>query len=205
MEPARVIEVLRHCEEELRKLAAEAASEGDYDILGRLGSTARAVSGIGHEWQSSAMSPESPAITVDASQRPRPSDIQRARGSGRIGASRRYPQFVRRGEDLVKIGWSRSDKREYQHRAGHDVLVALCQALLDSSRRRKLFTMDLLEGQLGKGTNAVPGYQGYAWLAWLRSAGLVKQHGRQGYSLIKPATFETDAERLFASLPVQEL
>jgi hypothetical protein len=102
----------------------------------------------------------------------------------------------------VKIGWSKSDRREYQHRAAHGVLVALRQALLDTSKRRKLFTMDLLERQLG--ANGTPGYQAYVWLAWLRTAGLVKQHGRQGYSLVKPATFETDVEKVFTQLPVQE-
>ncbi len=64
--------------------------------------------------------------------------------------------------------------------------------------------MEALDRQLGNGANAVPGYQGYVWLAWLRAAGLVKQHGRQGYSLLKPATFEKDIDRVFAAVPVQE-
>ena len=31
----------------------------------------------------------------------------------------------------------------------------------------------------------VPAYQSYLCLAWLRSVGIVTQHGRQGYSLAK--------------------
>ncbi len=208
MNANRPLKALTHCEEELRKFAAEAAAEGDYDMLARLGSTARAISEIARGQSGPAVSNSS----TPAANAPQPegrelsvSDASTPRSrTGRAAASRGYPRFVRRGDELVKIGWSRSDRREYQHRAGHGVLVALRQALLDSSKRRKLFTMEALERQLGNGANAVPGYQGYVWLAWLRSAGLVKQHGRQGYSLIKPATFEKDVERVFAAVPVQE-
>src|SRR5262249_9137760 len=115
-----------------------------------------------------------------------------------------YPKFVRRGDDLVKIGWSKRDRREYQHRAERAGLMPLCEALLNSSKHRRLFTMDLLERQLGKGDNAVPGYPTYLWLAWLRSAELVKQHGRKGYSVAKPATFQKDVERELAGVPAQE-
>jgi len=110
---------------------------------------------------------------------------------------------VRRGDELVKIGWSKSDRKEYQHRAAHDLLVALRQALLDAGKRRKLFTMDALDRQLS--SSGAPGYQAYVWLAWIRAAGLVKQHGRQGYSVVKLATFEKDVDQAFAKVPVQEL
>jgi hypothetical protein len=103
---------------------------------------------------------------------------------------------------LVKIGWSKSDRKEYQHRAAHDLLVELRQALLDASKRRKLFTMGALEPQLS--SSGTPGYQAYVWLAWLRAEGLVKQHGRQGYSVVKPATFEKDVERALTEVAGQE-
>ena len=125
MESGRALKALRDCEAELRKLAAEAAAEGDYDVLARLGSAARAISEIAREWQPDltgaasqetalhALQPESGRLSAAEAQSQR---------SVRIAASRRYPRFVRRGDDLVKIGWSRSDRREYQHRAGHGVL-----------------------------------------------------------------------------------
>lgn len=208
MQGERPLKALEQCEEELRKLAAQAAAEGDYDMLARLGSTARAISEIARDWQSGRAGSDStvgagrtPASQSGGQSPPHPTTSRR---TSRAAVSRGYPRFVRRGDELVKIGWSRSDRREYQHRAARGVLVALCQVLLESSKRRKLFTMDALERQLGDGDDAAPGYQGYAWLAWLRSAGFVKQHGRQGYSLVKPASFEKDVERAFASVPVQE-
>lgn len=209
MDTDRPFKALTHCEEELRKFAAEAAAKGDYDMLARLGATARAISEITREWQSGPTGPNSSAAAPIAS-RPEGaeqpgSDPGRPRGrGGRSPASRAYPRFVRRGDELVKIGWSRKDRREYQHRAAHGVLAALRQTLLDSSKHRRLFTMEALERVLTVNKLVVPGYQGYVWLAWLRTAGLVKQHGRQGYSLVKPATFEKDVERVLAAVPAQE-
>lgn len=49
-----------------------------------------------------------------------------------------------------------------------------------------------------------PRVPAYVWLGWLRAAGFVKQHGRQGYSLVKPATFEKEVVRVFAEVPVQD-
>jgi hypothetical protein len=197
---------LKRCEEELRKFAAEAAAEGDYDLLTRLGNTARAISEIAREWQAAPGGQTNSGNHADAPvAAPRRSlpETNNARGRGRTAASRGYPRFLRRGDELVKVGWSKGERKEYQHRAPHSLLVALRQALLDSSKRRKLFTMDVLERQAG--ANGAPGYQAYVWLAWLRSTGLVKQHGRQGYSLVKPATFEADVEKVFAEVPIQEL
>lgn len=204
METDGVVAALKCCEEELRRLAAEAAAEGDYDMLARLGNTARTVSEIGREWQASPLAQgnaESDAAAI-AREAPAPASAGRTR-PGRGATKHSYPRFMRRGDELVKIGWSKRDRKEYQHRAAHNLLVALRQALLDAARRRRLFTMDALDRQLS--SSGSPGYQAYVWLAWLRTGGLVKQHGRQGYSVVKAATFEKDVDQAFAKLPFHEL
>jgi len=203
MNTERPLKALKDCEDALRKLAAESAEEGDYEMLERIGTTARAVSELAHEWQSrnsvlTAVRNELPSGVLGARSEPARSAV-----TTRLRVSRQYPKFIRRGDELVKIGWSKKEKREYQHRAGHAILDAISHALLDASKRRRLFTMEVLERQLGSGANAVPGYQTYVWLAWLRSVGLIKQHGRQGYSLTKPATFEKDVEQRLAAVPAQ--
>lgn len=197
-------DALKRCEGELRRFAAEAAAAGDYDLLTRVAATARQLLDLAAEWQSSENGDDKTHDEPDLPDtRPGPPETAQIRGRGRAAAGRRYPRFMRRDTDLVKIGWSKAGRKEYQHRAPHNLLVALQRALLDASKARKLFTMDVLERHLA--TNNVPGYQAYAWLAWLRSAGLVTQHGRQGYSVIKAATFETDIERALVELPAQGL
>lgn len=196
-------EVLKRCEGELRRFAAEAAAVGDYDRLTRVAATARQLLDLAGEWQSSENGDDTTHEQPSAPDtRPDSPEAPHSRGRGRA-AGRGYPRFMRRGSDLVKIGWSKAGQKEYQHRAPHSLLMALQRALLDASKARKLFRMDVLERHLA--TNNVPGYQAYAWLAWLRSAGLVAQHGRQGYSVIKAGTFETDIEKALVELPAQGL
>lgn len=203
----RVVGALRACEEELRKLAAEAAAQGDYDALTRLGNTARTVAEISRDWQTAPQARDTvqPDAGLTARQAPEAASLGAAPGRDHSTKAARgaYPRFIRRGNELVKIGWSKGDRKEYQHRAPHSLLVKLRQALLDAGKRRKLFKMDVLERQLS--SIGAPGYQAYVWLAWLRSAGLVKQHGRQGYSIVKPATFEEDVNLAFAEVPAQDL
>lgn len=203
MQTNRPLAALKRCEEELRKFAAEAAAEGDYDTLARLGNTARAVSEIGRDWETATPTPDKVAPVAASSASRAPGGEELARAARAASGRSSYPRFMRRGDELVKIGWSKSDRKEYQHRAPHNLLVALRQALLDAGRRRKLFTMHALERQLL--STGAPGYQAYVWLAWLRSSGLVKQHGRQGYSVLKPMTFERDVDNAFAELSVQEV
>ena len=61
---------------------------------------------------------------------------------------------------------------------------------------RETFTMEdvlpLFDADSGR---EVPSYQAYLVLAWLRSAGVVVQHGRQGYSLEKGTDLDAVVER----------
>jgi hypothetical protein len=95
-----------------------------------------------------------------------------------------YPRFVRESDALVKIGWSKRENSEYEHKAPHSVLLVLSRALQRLAAHRKRVTMDdLLPLQDSANGSEVPSYQAYLCLAWLRTLRLIKQHGRQGYSL----------------------
>ena len=48
-----------------------------------------------------------------------------------------------------------------------------------------------------------PDYQSYLCLAWLRSGGLVIQHGRQGYSLPKGIELDKSIETHWVNLPTR--
>src|SRR5262245_40147841 len=118
MEAKTIVEALIQCEERLRKLAAQAAAEGDYDVLGRLSSTAHTVSEMARSWSGEEFTQES----VRAKQVPSPP-------LARLSAQQKYPCFFRNGNELIKIGWSKKQRREYQHRARRDVLVSILEAL----------------------------------------------------------------------------
>jgi hypothetical protein len=120
--------------------------------------------------------------------------LEKQRKKGAVGASSRrtstasaYPQFHRDDNHLIKIGWSKKEKRQYEHKAPKTVLDLLVASLLAVSRDGYRFTTEdvLPLRDAGEDTD-VPSYQAYLCLAWLRSVGLVEQHGRQGYSLPQP-------------------
>lgn len=89
---------------------------------------------------------------------------------------------------LVKVGWSKSQRSEYEHKSPRRVLALLVESLLRVGPKGKRLTMDKVL-PLRDTENAgaeMPDYQGYVCLAWLRHEGLIQQHGRSGYSIPKP-------------------
>jgi hypothetical protein len=112
-----------------------------------------------------------------------------------------YPTFFRAGDTLVKVGWSKKTKSEYEHKAPKAALDALVKALTDAGRRGRLFTMDSLIPLIDPSTGAsIPDYQAYLGLGWLKNESLVVQHGRQGYTLDAGKSLIESAEERWHNL-----
>jgi len=110
-------------------------------------------------------------------------------------AQSEYPKFVREGDSLVKIGWSRRDRKPYEHKAQRSVLRSLVQALVRVGSGGERFTVEaLLPLKDTSAGSEIPDYQMYLTLAWLRSIGLIVQHGRQGYSLPEEMDLSRESE-----------
>src|SRR5206468_2770233 len=84
---------------------------------------------------------------------------------------------------LVKIGWSKSEKNEYEHKAAKHIITALIDVIAKIATRGRIFTMEEVLPLRDKQGVQIPTYQAYLAMAWLRKCGILKQHGRQGYSL----------------------
>jgi len=175
--------VLRDAEAKLRALASRAAAGGHYDELFHLADFARqlgallassiAVDGRG---AGPAVSEKNASAQADngTGTLPVPDPVRRETKRGK------YPRFLREGNQIVKIGWSKKARAEYEHKAPRDVVDVFTERLLRAGRR---FTMEsVLPMRLADGRE-LPAYQAYLSLAWLRACGLVDQHGRKGYSV----------------------
>jgi hypothetical protein len=115
-----------------------------------------------------------------------------------------YPKFLREGESLVKVGWSRREGKPYEHKAPQSVLLALIQALIQVASGGKRFTTEgVFPLKHLTDYSDIPDYQAYLTLAWLRSAGLIVQHGRQGYSLQEGVDLVRESDRLWNDLPAR--
>lgn len=187
---------LRNCEERLRSLVAEAAAAGQYDVVNTITEWARTVgslaesSGCQHTVEAESENQLKVTEVVVA-------DVLMRRPKSKENSA--YPRFARSRTELVKIGWSKKEKKEYLHRAPWPVLELLCQQL--NTRGSDEFTSDdvlpLLEGD---GVE-VPSYQSYLCLAWLRDSGLIIKDGRQGYLVPQGVDLLEEAAKAWKDLP----
>lgn len=204
----RAVEILQEAENSLRSLVAGAAGRGDYKNVLQLTAWAQAVADIvrtatggGSSAQTNRGSSSQYRVAEEkvSSKRQSPGRVTRSRDS-----RKEYPRFFHRGEQLIKVGWSKREKKEYQHKAPFTVLKALASALAKIGADGHLFSTDRFVPLKNPTENTeIPTYQVYVCLALLKQAGLVDQHGRQGYSIPQTTEFEQAVESAWHQLPGQ--
>ncbi len=113
-----------------------------------------------------------------------------------------YPKFFREGDSLLKLGWSRKSKSEYEHRAPHEAVLAVAGRVAEVASTTSRFTVeDLGDVRIAQGEEPISSCQVYLCVAWFRRAGLVVQHGWRGYSLpIAPAQFPAKVKAAWGEL-----
>ena len=115
-----------------------------------------------------------------------------------------YPRFFRQGDRLVRVAWSKREKKEYEHKAPITVLKALTVAMTDTGADGRVFSTDELLPIRDHDGAEVPAYQAYAGLALLKQVGLIEQHGRQGYSIPRLRELNGAVEALLRNLPERQ-
>jgi hypothetical protein len=124
------------------------------------------------------------------------------RSLGRTRRPRGYPRFEREGDKLVKIGWSKKSREEYEHRAPRDAVVAFAQHLGESVSDGQVFAVeDLMPVRAVNGDDEIPAYQVYLTLKWLQDIGAVEKQGRDGYVLRNRALSEGGLDEYWGGLP----
>jgi hypothetical protein len=118
-----------------------------------------------------------------------------------------YPMFLREGDRLVKIAWSKKEKRPYEHRAPRDVVDRLIDRIHARYKQvgegRVFEAADVMPVKSGTGEE-YPSYQAYLALNWLRHVGAITRKGREGYVLKRGAAAPDKLERLWNETPVYE-
>jgi len=185
--------VIAAAESNLRDVIATAAKEGDYASLATLARWAATLMDMSAAVDPSVQSAEVQPIANEKLPATAASASVGTRKAARSGlptkskATKKYPRFVRRGDSIVKIGWSKKSKEEYHHKAPKQVLTLLSQSLCELGRGGKLIsTSDVTPLAAPDQESAIPDYQVYLCLAWLREMELVQQEGRQGYRVSEP-------------------
>lgn len=186
-------------ERQFRDLMAASAMRGEYETVVKLSAVACQLSQLAADAGGGEAGPlGTPAST--AGSMPAHKDSQAGREPTRPTRRQNYPRFERDRTQLVKVGWSKKERREYIHRAPRTGLMSLARRVAEVGKASALFGMaDIMPVRLEQGEE-LPAYQSYLCFAWLRQVGAIKQLGRRGYSLAgeDPSLL---AERLWDRLP----
>jgi hypothetical protein len=196
---AKAYELLCSTESKLAELAAEATTSRDYENAGRILATVQALKRLTEQYDAApkSINPQN-GISIANAESKQEAKPTRVRGTNRLGE---YPRFFKSGNRLVKVGWSKKDRTEYEHKCPRNVLSALISSFLSTRSNGKRFSMDdVLPLTDPIDGSELPTYQIYVALAWLKSIGLVEQHGRQGYSIRKGINLSAKVDDAWNSL-----
>ncbi len=216
---SHAIEVVRQAEVELRQLLLRTAEQGDYETASMLAEWAKQLKQMVQ--QEGSVEPEPCRIRLASVQTqtiPKPEVFaptsdnrtnadkakakQPARAKKAKTAKREYPKFLRDGEELLKLGWSKREKKVYRHKAPKRVVLIVSQALQQFGQHNDRFVMEQVLPIRDLENDAdVPSYQAYLILAWIRKEKLLVQHGRQGYSLRPETNLTYAVEERWKLLP----
>lgn len=165
----RAHKIVLHAEIEIRSLIEECARGGNYTAVSELANLANSLGRLTEGSETRATAPETPRVTKS------------------LVRKKDYPRFVRSGERLVKIGWSKKRAAAYEHKVPREMVARVIRAISDTARPGKAFTVDSLPLVSKSGANGEepPTYQAYVVIAWLRQLGALQKQGRDGYILVK--------------------
>lgn len=204
MEPLKqATELLRETEAKLRELVSTAATSGDYSSVVQIAAWARTLAelmkttGPANDKQTAVLRTMPPAAIGEAT-------IEKVIKQVSSPAWRKaYPKFFRQQNELVRVAWSRREKKEYRHKAPRGVLKALAESMAEKGAKGRVFSSDqLLPIQDGTDQGEIPNYQAYVGISLLKQTGLIDQHGRSGYSIARRLTdFKGAVEALWNKLP----
>ena len=173
----RAAEIMADAERKLAELVAEALRQRDYASVQSLTAIAQRLAGA------QKMSPLGSELTAQPQ-----SSVDDLRPPAEVAGdwvpeTKGYPRFHRDESQLVKIGYSKSERRTYEHRSPKEALDKLVTLLVRKGKAGAMFTTESLLPTAEPGMTGIPIYQVYLCLGFLVRRGLVRRHGRAGYSI----------------------
>ena len=170
-----VVSILDSTEEQLREVIAEAATQGDYAIVDLGRATAVAISNLRAKL----------TVTHAHKEEEQSGRLESQQGSNRrAGAARPgYPKFRIQGDTLVRVGWSKTEGKEYTHKISRSAfgLTLRSMARLAETTAPPIPAQAIIDQIANSQAEGVPDYQVYVVIALLREKGLISKLGRKGY------------------------
>ena len=173
--------ILVEADERLRQAIADAATAGDLEAV----DMARSAAGRLRQMINGLDEAESATVNsaVQNSRGPAPADQARRRKPTKRKSN--YPKYEVRGGFLCRIGWSKKERKEYEHKVAKDVFDETINAMEKLSHDQSgPITADKIIGKVNKlSATTIPNYQVYVVIGLLRDHRDIAQVGRQGYNI----------------------
>lgn len=195
--------LLRQTESTLRQLIEAALRDQRYVDVAEMAALADGLSRLVDPASARPVPEERHAPTPAESRSSAAVSVPKRSKSSRKTSTKRtgYPRFVRDGERLVKIGWSKKNKSEYEHRVPRSAVDAFLGKLTSAVKPGRVFEVEGLLPVTDQAGEEVPAYQVYVTLAWLRNVGVVAKKGRDGYVIEDAEATKSGAQAQWQELP----
>ena len=185
-------DLLRGAESALRDIMQAALAEERYSDLAEVAPLASALANVLQGIAARAGSGNATVPSVPTAEDISGRIVRRAlvarqiRPNSREKSARReeYPRFEQDSDKLVKVGWSKKDQAEYEHRAPKETVFRIAEILNSTIASGKVFAMDRLMPFKNIDGSEIPSYQAYLALGWFRVLGAVQERGKEGYIVV---------------------
>jgi len=198
--------ILRDAETALRKVMQDGLREQRYKDVSEVAQLTDGVARLlGSNPSVTPYSSTTPSGTLERaapqSSRPKSSNPRTVKNQDKA----KYPRFEREGDRLIKVGWSKKHREEYEHRAPRDAVAAFARHLAGTVPEGHVFVVeDLMPVPGVNGDDEVPAYQVYLTLKWFQDVGAVEKKGRDGYVLRNGGLSESGVDDYWTALPVRK-
>ncbi len=189
---------IAEAERRLRDLIGQAASDSSYREIPAIADLAKALSILRAPIVDNEAAADAEGVDGgEKDQLSNPNALDETAPSALHGlrarqpSEREFPRFEIDANRLVKLGWSSRDKRVYEHRVNHDLVIEICNKLQEKVGARKPFKMEAFFPMRSEQGDEIPSYQAYLVLKWLQQFDVVERKGKDGY-VFKNRSFAAD-------------
>jgi hypothetical protein len=200
-------EILQVADKGLRGVMEKAVQAGQYSVVTHLVEIATALDRVSRECAGVKLVADSEqadtrliGVQVASAAPVTPSNSLKRVAATTRQAKLEYPKFACDEGRLVKIGWSKREKAEYEHKAPREAALAV-YVVLSKVQPAIAFKMEeLLPIRLPDGTE-VPSYQSYLVLAWLRHMNQIEKRANDSYLWIAEEISASSFDRAWDATP----
>ncbi len=184
--------VLTKAENELQEVIVEAAKAGDYRGVDAGRAAAVEICNIKARILKPSSKSELKSERDESRVKKKVTTKRHSRG--------KYPKFEVKNGALVRIGWSKKERREYTHKVSKQVFYQTVEEMgrLAQSGTGPFMAEKIIEQVNNSGSEIIPSYQVYVVIGLLRKLNFIKQIGREGYDI--PIDLAKKAETAWGNL-----